>query len=167
MCGLGRRGRMNNSQDAFVLVRKDLDELGLRIGPVFQHPGGARTAGQVAMALEKSAHTIHVGRLDQRLEVDAGLVAAARGEIAPAIVDVGDAAAHSSREVAARATKYEDRSVGHVLAAVVADTFNYGCGAGVADRETLAGDSVEEDFAAGCAVKNHVTDQDALLGKKA
>ena len=53
------------------------------------------------MALEQAAHfgDIFVG--DERLEIDAGLVAAARGEIALIVVDKGAAAAHAGGEVAA------------------------------------------------------------------
>ena len=58
-------------------------------------------------------------------------------------------------------------AVGHVLAAVVAHAFNHGGCAGVADGEALAGDAVEEGFAAGCAVEHDVADQDAFLGQEA
>ena len=105
--------------------------------------------------------------VDQRLQIDAGLVAAARGEVAPIVVDVGDAAAHAGGEVAAGGAEDDDEAVGHVLAAVIADAFNDRGGAGVADGEALAGDAVEEDFAAGGAVEDHVADQDAFLRQEA
>ena len=44
---------------------------------------------------------LDVSRIDERLQIDAGLVAAARGEVALIVVDVGDAAAHAGGEVAA------------------------------------------------------------------
>ena len=59
------------------------------------------------------------------------------------------------------------RAVGHVFAAVIADAFNNGGGAGVADREALAGDAVQEDFAAGGAVENDVADEDAFFRQEA
>ena len=66
-----------------------------------------------------------------------------------------------------RDAEHDDHAVGHVLAAVIAHALDHrGC-AGVAHREALAGDAVEEDLAAGCAVEDHVADQDALLGQEA
>jgi hypothetical protein len=56
-----------NTENAFVFVRENLDEPGLGIGPVFENPGGARAAGEVAMALEEGAHAIEVSRLDEGL----------------------------------------------------------------------------------------------------
>ena len=155
------------AQDALVLVREDLDELGLLTGPVLEDPCGARAAGEVAMAREQGAEFFDVFRVDQRFEIDAGLVAAARGEVALIVVDVGDAAAHAGGEVAAGGTEDDDEAVGHVLAAVVADAFNNGGGAGVADGEALAGDAVEISFAAGCAVEDDVADEDAFLRQEA
>ncbi len=110
---------------------------------------------------------IDVGGVDERLEIDAGLVAAARGEVALIVVDVGDAAAHAGGEVAAGGAENDDEAVGHVFAAVVAHAFDDGGCAGVADGEALAGDAVEEDFAAGCAVEDDVADEDAFLGQEA
>ncbi len=96
------------------------------------------------MAREQGADFFDVVGIDERLEIDAGLVAAARGEVALIVVDVGDAAAHAGGEVAAGGTENDDEAVGHVFAAVVADAFNdRGC-AGVADGEALAGDAVEK-----------------------
>ena len=82
-------------------MREDLDESRLRVGPVLEDPRGARAAGEVAMALEQAADLVDVVGVDERLEIDAGLVAAARGEVALIVVDVGDAAAHAGGEVAA------------------------------------------------------------------
>ncbi len=141
--------------------------LRLRVGPVLENPGGARAAGEVAMAREQAADLIDIFVVDERLEIDAGLVAAARGEVALIVVDVGDAAAHAGGEVAAGGTEHDDEAVGHVFAAVVAHAFDHRGGAGVADGEALAGDAVEEDFAAGGAVENDVADQDAFFGQEA
>ena len=148
-------------------MREDLDEVRLRVGPVLEDPGGARAAGEVAMAREQAADCFNVFGVDERLQIDAGLVAAARGEVALIVVDVGDAAAHAGGEVAAGGTEDDDEAVGHVFAAVVAHAFDDGGCAGVADGEALAGDAVEEDFAAGCAVEDDVADEDAFLGQEA
>src|SRR5580692_7504747 len=45
-----------DTEHTLVFVRKDLDEVGASGGPVLQNPGGARTAGKIAMALEQSAN---------------------------------------------------------------------------------------------------------------
>jgi hypothetical protein len=82
-------------------VREDLDEARLRVGPVLENPCGARAAGEVAMAFEQAATRLDVFGIDQRLQIDAGLVAARVGEVALIVVDVGDAAAHAGGEVAA------------------------------------------------------------------
>src|ERR1039458_8269148 len=106
------------------------------------------------MAREQGADFVDVVGVGQRLQIHAGLVAAARGEVALIVVDVGDAAAHAGGEIAAGGTEDDDEAVGHVFAAVVADAFNDGGSAGVADSEALAADAVEEDFAAGGAIKD-------------
>jgi hypothetical protein len=46
---------------------------------------------------------------------------------------------------------------------VVAHALDHRRSAGVAYRESLAGDAVEEDFTAGGAVKNNIADKDALF----
>src|SRR5579862_4260594 len=99
------------------------------------------------MALEQTPHVRDVGVADEWLEIHAGLVAVARREVAAVIIDVRNAAAHAGGEVAAGGTDHNDLAVGHVLAAVVAYTFNHrGC-PGVSHREALAGDAVQKRFA--------------------
>src|SRR5580658_154770 len=88
-----RRSGARHSQNALVLVRKDLDELGLRIGPVFQNPRGAGAAGKIAMAFQQAADFFNVCGFDEGLEIDTRLVATARAEVALIVVDVGNAAA--------------------------------------------------------------------------
>ena len=92
--------------------------------------------------------TPHQLRFDQRLQIDAGLVAAARREVALIVVDIRDAAAHACGKVAAGLAEHNDGAVGHVLAAVIANAFNHRRRAGVANRKALAGDAVQEDLAA-------------------
>ena len=62
---------------------------------------------------------------------------AALPEIAVRVPDVGDAAAHAGGEVAAGGAEDDDAAAGHVFAAVVADAFDHGVGAAVADGEPL------------------------------
>ena len=154
------------AKDALVLVREDLDELGLSFGPVFKDPGCARATGIVAMALEQCTDFGDVCVGYEGFEIDAGFVAAAGGEVALIVEDECATATHAGGEVAAGGAEHDDGAVGHVFAAVVADAFNDGCCAGVADGEALAGDAVEEDFAAGSAVENDVADEDAFFGQE-
>src|ERR1700677_3158450 len=75
----GERGSVDglralDTEDAFVLVREDFDEERLRVGPVLENPGGARAAGEVAMAREQGADFVDVGGINERLEIHAGLV---------------------------------------------------------------------------------------------
>src|ERR1035438_10195702 len=156
-----------NSQDALVLVWKDLDEARLRLGPVLQNPCGVRASGQVAMAFEQAAHPDYILRENQWFQIDAGLIAATRSEVAPLVIDVCVASAHAGGKVASGLSDYHHRAVGHVLAAVVAHALDHRNRAGVAHGEALAGNAVDEDFAAGSAVEHHVAHQDALLGQEA
>jgi len=50
---------------------------------------------------------------------------------------------------------------------VIAHAFNDGRGPGVADREPLSGDAVEEGFAGCCAVEYDVANQDAFFRQEA
>ena len=60
---------------------------------------------------------------------------------------VGDAAGHAGREVAADRAEHGDDAAGHVLAAVVADALDDGGRARVAHREALAGAAADEQLA--------------------
>ena len=59
---------------------------------------------------------------------------------------------------------HDHRAAGHVLAAVIADAFDHGHGAAVADGEPLAGQAVDEHLAGGRAVEQRVADDDVFLG---
>ena len=80
------------------------------------------------------------------------------------VPDVGDAAGHAGREVAARGAENHRAAAGHVLAAVVADAFDDGLGAAVAHAEPLGGAAAEERAAARRAVQRDVADEDVVLG---
>ena len=59
---------------------------------------------------------------------------------------------------------HDDDAAGHVFAAVVARALDDRDGAGVADREALAGDAAEVAFARDRAVEHRVADDDRALG---
>ena len=87
-----------------------------------------------------------------------------RSAKSPCFVEhIGDAARHAGREVAAGLADHHDDAAGHVFAAMVADAFDDGDGAGVAHRETLAGDAAEIALALGRAVEHGVADDDRLF----
>ena len=60
----------------------------------------------------------------------------------------------------------ERLAAGHVLAAVVADAFDHGGGAGVADQEAFAHLAAQEHLAAGGAVADHVAGDHVALGRE-
>jgi len=57
---------------------------------------------------------------------------------------VNDTAGHSGREVLANRPEHDDGAAGHVLAGVIADAFDDGGRAAVADREPLARQAGDE-----------------------
>ena len=58
----------------------------------------------------------------------------------------------------------DHHAAGHVFAAVIADAFDDGRRAAVADGEPLAGQAVDEHFAGGRAVEQRVADDHVFLG---
>ena len=72
-----------------------------------------------------------------------------------------------AREVAAGAAEHHDNPAGHVFAAMVAGTFDHRDGSGIADGETLAGDTAEIAFALDRTVEHGIADDDRLLGDDA
>ena len=97
-----------------------------------------------------------------RLKIDFGAIAA-QGEIGVAIEDVGDAPGHACGEISSRAAQHDDQAIGHVLAAVIADAFDHGRGARVANSEAFAGHAAKVGFAAGSAIEADVADEDILF----
>ena len=92
------------------------------------------------MTLDQVADQRDLVGLIEPLEVDHVDVAVER-ERSVGIEHVGDAAAHAGGEVAAGRPEHDHAAAGHVFAAVIADAFDDGVGAAVADRESLAGDA--------------------------
>ena len=119
--------------------------------------------GDLGMARDHRSDEIDVLVLLERLQLDHPAIAASRKQ--PVVVDdVGDAAAHAGGEVAPGATQDDDAAAGHVLASVIADTFDDRVRAAVAHGEALAGDTAHERLAAGRAVERDVADDDVLFG---
>src|SRR5258707_12223306 len=93
--------------------------------------------------------------LGHGFKLDHGEVAARR-EAAVLVEHVGDAARHAGREVAARRPDHHHDAARHVLAAVIAGALDHRDGAGIANREALAGDAAEIDLALDRAVRHGV-----------
>ncbi len=108
-------------------------------------------------------HDVDIFRVGHGLQIHVGAVAAHRRELARLIENVGDAAGHARCEVAARLAEHHDQTACHVLAAVVADAFHDGRGAGIAHREPLSRHAVQENFSAGRAVQADVADQNIFF----
>ena len=94
--------------------------------------------------------------LIKRLKLINHLRVYALGERSALVEHKSKAAAHPCGEVSAGRAEHDDAAAGHVFAAVVADTLDDRAGAGVANREALAGKSTEKGTAVGCAVKDGV-----------
>src|SRR5579862_3022489 len=154
-------------QHALEFMREDFDKTRDHLVPVVEDRFSATAAGQLRMTRDEILYELCILFVEQRLEIDGVKVAALFGEVSTLVEDVGDAAAHASRKISAARAEDEHQSVGHVFAAVIADTFDNGGRSGVADGEALAGDSVEERFPAGRSVEGDVADQNVFFGREA
>src|SRR6478609_5093106 len=91
---------------------------------------------ELRMTRDEAAYVFFFRQILEGFEVD-HLKIAALGEISFFIDDVGDAAAHSRREITSRPAENNHPAAGHVLAAVIANAFDDRDGSAVADGETL------------------------------
>src|ERR1700690_3935855 len=99
-------------------------------------------------------------------EIDRLQIAARFGEVPALVENVGDAAAHARGKISAARSKHRNQALGHVFAAVVADSFDHCRRSGVANGKTLARHTVKKRFAAGSAIQGNVANQDvAFRGK--
>ena len=80
------------------------------------------------------------------------------------VVDVCDAATHAGSEVAPSLAQYHHTATSHILATVVAGTFNHGDGTRVAHTEALAHLTVDIEFAAGGTIESRISGNDVLFG---
>src|SRR5438874_2092989 len=68
------------------------------------------------------------------------------GEISFLVDDVGDASAHSRREIASRPAENGHAAACHVLAAVIANAFDNSDSSAVTDSKTLSCDAADESL---------------------
>ena len=83
------------------------------------------------------------------------------------VEDEGHTTGHPSGEVAAGWPQDYHPAAGHVLAAVIADTFHHGICPAVAHAESFTGLSSDKNTAGSGAVKCHITDDDIFFSDKA
>src|SRR5208282_486941 len=142
------------SEHSLVLVREHFDEPGPRFRPVVENPSRTRAAGQSEMAGDETFDKLCFGkvsvlRFENWLEVDRVQIAALFGEVSALVKNVGDAATHAGGKISAAGSEHQNQTPGHVFAAVVADSFDYGGRSGVANGKALTSDSIEKRFATG------------------
>ena len=71
--------------------------------------------------------------------------------------------AHSSAEIAARAAEHDNGAAGHILAAVIADSFDHSDRAAVAHREALTRNAREKRLAGCRAIQHGVPNENSLI----
>src|ERR1017187_4365759 len=162
-----------------MFVGEDFDKAGQGFRPVFENPSGARAAGQSEMACDETFYELcfgqprprqrrlfcfESGRFENWLEVDRFQIAAFLGEVSALVKNVGDTATHASGEISAAGPEHQNQALGHIFAAVVADSLDYRSRSGVANRKPLARDPIEKRFTTGCAVEGNITNQNIVLG---
>ncbi len=82
------------------------------------------------------------------------------------VIDEGHTTTHTSREVTSGFTQHDYHTAGHVLAAVVTDTFHYGFYTRIADAEALAGHTTDVGIARSSAVESYVADDHIIFRHK-
>src|SRR5690348_12657490 len=118
------------------------------------------------MASDEISNDLRILRFENRLKIYRFEVASLFGEVEMLVEDIGDAAAHSCGKISATRSEHQHQAIGHVLAAVIADSLNQGGGAGVANSEAFPSHPVEKRFAARGAVKCNIADQNVLFGSE-
>src|SRR5688572_13840922 len=105
-----------------VLARHDGDEALQRALPLSQLAFRPRAAGEVRVLLHQTPQKIALAELRHVCKLDQSFVALPL-ELAELVEHERDTPAHSRSEISADASKHDDSSTGHVLAAMVADSF--------------------------------------------
>ena len=134
--------------------------------PIIKQRLGLRRTGRFHVPLQE--------QLDGRF-VDLGLVAAVGErafkdrivahhftELVLRVVLVSEPAGHAVPKPLEKPPRLSTRTVGHVFAAEIADTFDHGRRAGVTHRKAVAGLAMDKRAAAGRAEEREVTDQNVL-----
>ena len=81
--------------------------------------------------------------------------------------NVREAAGHAGTEIQAERTENQNDAAGHVFAAVLADAFDHGECAAVANGETFACAAGDKKLAGSCAVQNRVSGENVTAARSA
>ena len=114
------------------------------------------------MLPDQALQFLNIMVLLQRAHLKSGLVQPGV-EIMLLVQDIHDAAGHARREVFPGIAENHDPSAGHILAAVVADAFHHGAGAGVSHTEALSRHAGDEGLARSRAVQGDIPDDDVFI----
>src|SRR5437868_2613659 len=146
-----------------VLARNHGEETVLRFLPLSKSAFGARTPGVPRMLLDEMAHLLALPEISQGYEVDHRRIALLR-QLIEFIENERDSATHPRSEIASGATQDDDSAASHVLAAVVANSFDHCQRSAVANSEALARYTGEIRFARCRAIQHRIADQHGLVG---
>ena len=116
--------------------------------------------------LEQRHQVVCVGLHDLRMNtvyVDEFVIVKVE-KVALHVEDEGAAAGHAGAEVDPGLAEYRHCAAGHVLARVIPDAFHHGDRAGVAHRESFAGDAGRVESSPGGTVETRVADDHRILG---
>ena len=133
--------------------------------PVFQYFLGPVASGVFIVTFHQAAEErlVLYGRdtLDIRhVQIAAGI------EKPRLVVHEGHAAAHARGKIVAGFAEHDHDAAGHVFAAVIAEAFDHRDRAAVPYREPLSRDAVQENLAAGRAVKDGIPGNDIFMGNE-
>src|ERR1700730_15892504 len=110
----------------------------LHILPMSKDAFRVLTMGFAYMPFNHSAQRLALARVVNALQLDQFCIAA-RGKLLWGIQDVRNAIGHASSEVLPGLTEHHNHTTGHILAAMIAHTFDNGNRSTVTHSKALAG----------------------------
>lgn len=151
--------------NAFIIFGNDLDKFSDAAVPVRKYLAGDAAAG-VFCVLQDHLLQLHdvVDFLQRLQQYDFFVAVAGKGSVF--IENISNTAAHAGSKVAAGFAQNDDCAAGHIFTAMIANAFDNGVDAAVADTEAFTGNAGNIGFPAGGAVKSYVADNDVLVRVK-
>ena len=131
--------------------------------PICENVLGTLAVGGFEVTVDQALYQLDVVVIVERDNFN-HLVVVELFELILEVEDKGQAAAHAGAEVLARAAEDEHGAVGHVLAAVIADTFDDRCAAGIANAKPFTGLAVGEQVTTGGSIHDGVA-HDGVVGR--
>ena len=152
-------------EHAFVLDRHNLDKVLDVAVPVVEHTScQGRACVQIVLTNQLQQFFARYAVLNQR-EFNHIHVAEVV-ECVIGVVNIGHATTHTGSKVSACLTQHYHTSASHILAAVVAGTFNHSDGTRVTHSEALTYLTIYIEFARCSTVKSGVTCDNIFFGLK-